>query len=172
MRFWILTALACLAPGSALAVGQGESSLSAGGGLAVLSGGQSRAGLAAELRLLRGLSDAWSARLGLQAAVVPSSQGHGATLVSQAAGVTWAYDVVNWVPFADLGLVVADVRGGGHGASQRLGGQAGGGVDYLLSRHLVASFLARVDYYPLRLAGAHEPKPVQLTFAIHVGRTF
>ena len=172
MRFRTFIILACLAPESALAVGEGESSLSAGAGGAVLFQGQSRAGVAAEFRLLHGLSDAWSARLGLQAAVAPSSQGHSATLFSQAAGVTWAYDVVNWVPFADLGLVVADVRGGGHAGSQRLGGQAGAGIDCLLSRHLVASFLGRVDYYPVRLAGADVPRPVQLTFVLHVGRTF
>jgi hypothetical protein len=172
MRFPTLIALACLAPGTALAVGEGESSLSAGGGVAVLFQGQSRTGVAAEFRLLRGISDAWSARLGLQAAVAPSSQVSTATLFSQAVGVTWAYDVVNWVPFADFGLVVADVRGGGHAASQRAGAQAGAGIDYLMSRQLVASFLGRVDYYPLRLAGADVPRPVQLSFVLHLGRTF
>jgi hypothetical protein len=173
MRFWFAFALACLVPVPAIAVGQGEASLSVGGGLAIEGQGQARAGAAAEFRLLRGLSDTWSARLGLQASVLPSSQGEKArTLLSQAAGVTWAIDVVSWVPFLDLGVVVGDVRGGGARASQRLGGQAGLGVDYLVSRHAVISFLGRVDYLPFRLAGAEQPGPTQLSFILHLGRTF
>lgn len=155
MRFWIALVFACLVPASAVAVGQGEASLSVGAGLAVAFQDDARPGAQAEFRLLRGLTDSWSARLGLQAAVLSAPQGSTTgSLISQAAGVTWAFDVVNWVPFVDLGLVVADVRGGGHPASQRLGGQAGLGLDYLLSRHTLLSLLARVDYFPLRLAGA------------------
>lgn len=173
MRFWIVFALACLTPCSAAAVGQDESSLQAGAGLAVQRQGGSRSGVEVEFRLVRGLTDAWSLRLGLQGAVLPASGGtKTATLLSQAAGVTWAFDVVNWVPFIDLGVVIADVRGAGHGASQRLGGQAGVGFDYLLSRHTVVSCLGRVDYLPLRLAGADGPRPTLLTLVLHLGRTF
>jgi hypothetical protein len=81
-------------------------------------------------------------------------------------------DIVNWVPFLDLGLLVADVRGGGHGASQRLGGQAGLGLDYLVSRHAVVSVLGRVDYLPFRLAGTTGPATTQLSVVAHLGRTF
>jgi hypothetical protein len=94
------------------------------------------------------------------------------TLLSQAVGLTWAVDIANLVPFLDLGLLAADVRGRGYRASQRLGGQAGLGVDYLVSRRLVVSFLGRVDYFPLRLAGAESPRPIQLSFVLHLGRTF
>ncbi len=173
MRFWTVFALACLTPFPAAAVGQDESSLQAGAGLAVAMQGDSRPGVEAEFRLVRGITDSWSLRLGLQGAVLPASDGHKTgTVISQAAGVTWAFDVVNWVPFIDLGILVADVRGGGHGASQRLGGQAGIGFDYLLSRRTFMSFLGRVDYLPLRLAGAEVPKPTLLSFVLHLGRTF
>ena len=173
MRFWFAFVFACLVPVPAIAVGQGEADLSLGAGLAFEFQGDGRAGAEAEFRLLRGLSDAWSARLGLQAAVIPSSHGRKtATLLSQAAGVTWAVDAVNWVPFLDLGVAVADVRGGGYGASQRLGGQAGLGVDYLVARHAAISFLGRVDYFPFRLAGADQPRTTQISFVLHLGRTF
>jgi hypothetical protein len=173
MRFWIVLALACLTPFSAAAVGQDESSLQAGAGWAVAHQGESRSGVEGEFRIVRGLTDAWSARLGLQGAVLPGSEGRKTgTIISQAAGVTWAFDVVNWVPFIDLGVVLADVRGNGHGASQRLGGQAGVGVDYLLSRHTFVSLLGRVDYFPLRLAGTDGPRPSLLSFVLHLGRTF
>jgi len=173
MRFWIALAIACLVPATTVAVGEKEASLSVGAGLAVAVQVDARPGVQGEFRLLRGLSDAWALRLGLQAAVLPASQGHKTgTLLSQAAGVTWAFDVVNWVPFLDLGVVVADVRGGGYQASQRLGSQAGLGVDYLVSRHTFLSFLGRVDYFPLRLAGAHEPQATLLTFVLHLARTF
>jgi hypothetical protein len=173
MRPWIVFALACLTPFSAAAVGQDESSLQAGAGLAVEMQGGSRPGVEAEFRLVKGLTDAWSVRLGLQGAVLPANDGHKTgTLISQAAGVTWAFDVVNWVPFIDLGVVVADVRGAGFEPSQRLGGQAGVGFDYLLSRHTFLSCLGRVDYFPLRLAGAHVPRPALLSLVLHLGRTF
>ena len=57
--------LSCLLPASALAAGPGEMSLSAGPGLALTFDSQTRAGAAADARFLYGLSDSWSARLGL-----------------------------------------------------------------------------------------------------------
>jgi hypothetical protein len=174
MRFLAPLALAWLLPTSAFAVGQGEASVSVGGGLAIEFQGESAVGAAAEIRLLRGLTDAWSARLGLQASLLPASDGRkAASVLSQAVGVTWAVDIVKLVPFLDLGLLVADVRGGGHEASQRLGVQAGLGVDYLVSRRTVVSLLGRVDFLPLRLAGsAHAPMPAVVSVVLHLGRTF
>jgi hypothetical protein len=173
MRFWSVLALAWLLPMSAFAVGEGEASLALGGGLALALQNEGRAGVEVEFRLLRGLTDAWSARLGLQAAIVPSSDGKPAgSLLSQAVGLTWAVDIANLVPFVDLGLLAADVRGGGDRASQRVGGQAGLGFDYLLSRRTVLSLLGRLDYLPLRLAGGESPRPIQLSLVLHLGRTF
>jgi hypothetical protein len=173
MRCWIALFFAGLWPASAFAVGRDEASLSAGAGLAVAFQDGAHPGAQAELRLLRGLSDSWSGRLGVQAVVVTAAQGSTATsLVGQSAGLTWALDVVNWVPFVDFGVVVADVRGGGYRPSQHMGGQAGFGFDYLASRHWVLSMLARVDYFPLRLSGADRPRPTLLSLGVHLGRTF
>jgi len=173
MRVGLAIFLIWLLPASALAVGQGEADLSGGVGLALGFQGQTRTGAEGELRLLRGISDAWAARLGLQTAWYPA---HGATpaahVTAQALGLTWSADVLNLVPFVDLGIVVGDIRGNNMVASQRLGGQFGVGADYLLSRHFTMSLLARVDYFAIRLAGGRDNAPAQLTFALNLGRAF
>ncbi len=99
----------------------------------------------------------------------PSPSAH---VTAEAAGLTLAADVLNLVPFADMGIAVADIRGGGLATSWRMGGQLGLGIDYLLSRHLVTSLLARVDYFPFRLAGGHDAHPTQASLALYLGRAF
>jgi hypothetical protein len=114
----------------------------------------------ADARLLRGISDSWAARLGLQTAWYPATDispfcpCHGPV-----AGTDLGRRRAQLVPFADVGIAVADLRGGGLAPSWRLGGQLGIGADYLLSRHLTMSLLARADYFPLRLAGGHAHTP-------------
>jgi hypothetical protein len=173
MRFGLVLALVWWLPTAALAVGQGEASLSGGLGLALAFQDQSRVGAQAEVRLLRGISDSWAARLGAQTAWYPA---HGATpsahITAQSLGLTFAADVLNWVPFVDLGIAVADIRGGGMTPSWRLGGQLGIGADYLLSRHLTLSVLAHADDFPLRLAGGHDAHPTQLSLVLFMGRAF
>src|ERR1035437_6649481 len=124
-------ALLCLIlPASAFAVGQGESALTGGPGLALALDGEPRAGAGADVRILRGLSDSWAARLGIQATWIPATGARSATRVAaQALGLTFAADIFKLVPFVDLGLVVADIRGGGQEPRQRLGGQFGIGAD-------------------------------------------
>ena len=173
MRHWLALVLLWCLPTSALALGQGEASLSGGLGPALAFQGQIRPGAQADVRLLRGLNDSWAARLGLQTAWYPASNSTpSAHVTAQALGLTWAADVLNLVPFADLGILAADVRGGGMTPSWRLGGQLGLGADYFLSRHLTMSLLARVDYLPLRLAGGHNAHPTQISLALHLGRAF
>jgi hypothetical protein len=82
-------------------------------------------------------------------------------VTTQAIGVTWALDALNFVPFADVGLLAADVRA-----------ELGGGCDYLVSRHLVTSLVAHVDYLPLHLTGGHRDRLLQATLALLVGRAF
>jgi hypothetical protein len=173
MRFGLVLLLVWWLPTATLAVGQGEASLSGGLGLAVGFQDQTRAGAQAEVRLLRGINDSWAARLGFQTAWYPAKGSNPAAHVTaQSLGLTWAADVLNLVPFADVGIAVADLRGGGVTPSWRLGGQLGIGADYLLSRHLTMSLLARADYFPLRLAGGHEAHPTQLSLVLYLGRAF
>lgn len=173
MRTWALLLLGLLTPASAFALGSGEASLSGGGGLAVSRADQTRVGAQVELRLVRGITDAWAGRLGLRADWFPSTEARGAAYVaSQSLGVTWAADVLDWVPFVDLGLVAAYAREKGAGSNERLGGQIGLGVDYFLSRHFTATLLARVDYLAFRLGGESGPRPVLFALGLHLGRVF
>ncbi|MBN2574163.1 MAG: outer membrane beta-barrel protein [Deltaproteobacteria bacterium] len=173
MRLAFALPLCALLPAAALAAGQGETALSGGPGLAVLFDGRTRAGVTADARLLYGLSDAWSARLGLQAVWMPPSDRTSASyLTVPTLGLAVAADATNLVPFAEAGMAFVDQRGGGTSSRQRLGGHLGAGADYLVSRHFTLSALARIDYYPLRLTGGHETSPTLLTFAIHLGRVF
>lgn len=173
MRFWLVLVAVALLPLPAAALGPDEAVLSAGVGPTVKLQDGARAGAQLDLRLLRGLSDSWAARLGVEIGVLPSPAGQKTgTVVTQAVGATWAVDVVTWVPFVDLGLLAADVRGGGYGESQRLGAQLGLGADYLLSPRNQVSFLGRVDYLPLRVAGTKAPAPVQLSLVVHLGHSF
>lgn len=167
-------ALLCLIlPASAFAVGQGESALTGGPGLALALDGEPRAGAGADVRILRGLSDSWAARLGIQATWIPATGARSATRVAaQALGLTFAADIFKLVPFVDLGLVVADIRGGGQEPRQRLGGQFGIGADYLVTSHFTVSLIGRLDYFALRIAGARGANPVQATFALHLGHVF
>jgi len=170
---WGCPLLLILWSGSAFALGQGEASLSGGVGPAVSFGDRTQAGVQVSARLARGLSDAWAGRLGVQSAWYPAAGAAPSLHVTtQAIGVTWALDALNFVPFADVGLLAADVRGGGSSASWHLGAELGGGCDYLVSRHLVTSLVAHVDYLPLHLTGGHRDRLLQATLALLVGRAF
>lgn len=173
MRHGIALLLFCLVPASASAGGQGEMMLGGGPALAVVVEDTARVGASADLRFLRGLSDSLSARLGLQGAWMPATGSGSATrLVAPSAGLTFAADVLHWVPFAEAGIAFADIRGGGLASRQRLGGQLGLGTDYLATRHLTLTLLARLDYFALRLAGARESSPAEITLALHLGHVF
>lgn len=173
MRVFLAIFLFLLPASSAFAVGQGEVELTLGLGGAVVVQDTTRVGFEGDFRVLRGLTDSWAARLGLQESWLPASDTPGAMHVTtQAMGATWAADVLNLVPFADFGVLLADVRGGGFSASQRLGGQLALGADYLLSRHITVALVARIDYLPWRLAGGSMPTPVEISGALHLGRVF
>jgi hypothetical protein len=173
MRLALAFLTLSLVPATVRAAGQGETAVTGGPGLAILFDGETRVGGAADLQLLHGLSDFWSARLGLQAAWLPSRDETSATrLVMPGLGLMVAADVLNLVPFAALGVVLADIRGGGVSSRQRLAGQLSLGADYLASRHLTLSLLGRIDYPALRLAGPRTSSPLLLTFALHAAYVF
>jgi hypothetical protein len=170
---WALLHLLFLFPATALAAGPGEMMLTAGPGLALVHQAETRTGASADARFLYGFSDSWSAHLGLLAAWLPASAGKSAGhVVTPSLGITAAADIVNWVPFVEAALIFGDVRGGGLASRQRLGGRLGGGIDYLLTRHLTLSLLARFDYFALALAGPDESRPLAASFALHLGRVF
>ncbi len=104
MRLWLPLLVLWWLPASARAVGQGEATLAGGIGPALAFREQTRAGVEAEARLLRGISDSWAARLGLQTAWYPADgMPPSCHVTAQSLGLTWAADALNLVPFADLG---------------------------------------------------------------------
>ena len=173
MRRALALLILCMPAPSALAAGEGEMALTAGPGLAVGLTGGARVGASVDARFLYGLTDAWSARLDLAGSWLPSSGESAATrVIAPTLGMTVAADVLNLVPFGEVGIVIGDVRGGGSAARQYLGGQLGAGVEYLLTRRLTLSLLGRIDYLALRLAGPDATDPLALTFALHLGHVF
>jgi hypothetical protein len=173
MRWSQLPLLALLFPATAGAAGPGERMLTAGPGVAFVHQDRTRTGISGDARLLYGLSDSWSAHLGLQAAWLPAAASRSAIFaVTPSLGLTAAADILNWVPFIEAALVFGDFRGGGLAARQRLGGRLGGGIDYLLTRHLTLSLLGRLDYFALALTGPEGDQPLALGFALHLGRVF
>jgi hypothetical protein len=156
------------------AAGQGETALTAGPGLAVGLTGATRVGASLDARLLYGLTDAWSARLGIAGVWLPSSSGESGAgrIVAPTLGVTVAADVLSLVPFAEAGIVFGDARGGGLAARQYLGGQLGAGLDYWVTRRLTVTLLGRIDYLALHVAGPDEAKPLLVSFALHLGYAF
>jgi hypothetical protein len=174
MRTPLLAALFCaLAPSSALAVGQGETTVTAGPDMVVLFDGQTRAGAGFDIRALHGLTDALAVRLGLQGAWLPGSASTNATrVVAPSLALGLSADVLNLVPFVEAGIVLADLRSSGMPARLRLGGQLAAGADYLLSRRLAVTAVAHADYLALRLAGDGGSVPAELALALHLGYVF
>jgi hypothetical protein len=161
-----------LVPAAAWAAGRGETAFGAGPALAVVRQGETRVGAAVDARVLYGLNDVWSAHAGLTLAWLPASDATPATLLTApAVGLTAAADIVNWVPFVQAGLALADVRRDG-GSQQRLGAQLGVGADYLISRHMTLTVLGRIDHFALAVAGAGGPTPVQLVLTLQLGHVF
>jgi hypothetical protein len=163
----------CALPGPALAAGEGEKQAGFGVGSALVGAGQEvHAGIRAEAEAALGLTDSWAGRAGASYAFLPDlpagSQRHLTTL---SLGATYSLDVLRWIPFVDLGLTLADLRGGSAN-SQYMGPQVGVGVDYLLKRGWSLAALARFDYLALRLHGAGESRPWVTTIGFRLGRIF
>jgi hypothetical protein len=173
MRRALPLLVASLSATPAFAIGEGETTLTVGPGLALGLEGSTRVGGLVDARFLFGLTDAWSARLGLAGSWLATPGAQDATqLVTPALGVTVAADVLNLVPFAEVGIAFGDVRGGGLAARHYLGGQLAAGVEYLATRRFTVSLLGRVDYFAIRLAGPDASPPLALVFALHLGRVF
>jgi len=163
----------CAAPCPARAAGAGERQISASVGFALAGGDDGgRPGIQAGVEAAMGLTDAWSGRVAASSSWQPDpASGSAAHLTVASLGMTYSLDVVRWVPFVDLGLSLADLRGDG-ASSQRLGPQVGLGVEYLLVRRWTLAALARLDYFALRLRGFGGTYPWLGCAALRIGRVF
>jgi len=158
---------------SAHATGPGEKQVAASlGGVLVGDGDRARPGMQAGIEAAIGVTDAWAGRAGVSSSWQPSPAPGGPRHVSALSlGMTYAIDVVRWVPFLDLGLSLADLRGNGAN-SQRLGPQVGLGVEYLLSPRWTLAALARFDYFALRLRESGGTRPWWASAGLRLARVF
>jgi hypothetical protein len=155
------------------AVGEGERQVAGALGFAITQDGATRAGAQGGVEGALGISDSWAARASVDVSLHPGSDAQPRRIFTALSfGFTYAFDVLRFVPFVDLGLIVADVRASGQDARQKLGPQGGIGLEYLLSRRWTLAGLARAEYLGLRLAGDTEPQPWRVTAAVRVGRVF
>jgi len=163
----------CAAPGPARATGPGEKQISASLGLALAGTDDSaRPGMQAGVEAMMGFTDSWAGRAAVGSSWQPKTgSGDPAHVTAASLGMTYSLDVVRWVPFLDLGVSLADLRGDG-ASSQRLGPQVGLGAEYLLSRRWTLAALARFDYFALRLRGPGGTQPWWACAGLRIGRVF
>jgi hypothetical protein len=163
----------CLLPCPARATGPGEKQISASLGFALAGGDDSaRPGMQAGVEATMGFTDSWAGRAAVSSSWQPEPAPGGPGHVTAASlGMTYSLDVLRWVPFLDLGVSLADLRGGG-ASSQRLGPQVGLGAEYLLSRRWTLAALARFDYLALRLRGPAGTHPWWACAGLRIGRVF
>jgi hypothetical protein len=168
-NFAILAAISC----PAHATDSGEKQVAAAVGFA-MAGGENgtRPGMQASVEAALGFTDAWAGRVTVSSSWQPEAGSRGPHHVTALSlGTVYSLDVVRWVPFLDLGFSLADLRGNG-ASSQRLGPQAGLGVEYQLSRRWTLAALVRFDYFALRLRGPGGTQPWLACAALRVGRVF
>ncbi|MGA7743349.1 MAG: outer membrane beta-barrel protein [Polyangia bacterium] len=163
----------CAAPGPARATGPGEKQISASLGFALAGTDDSaRPGMQAGVEAMMGFTDSWAGRAAVGSSWQPKTgSGDPAHVTAASLGMTYSLDVVRWVPFLDLGVSLADLRGDG-ASSQRLGPQVGLGAEYLLSRRWTLAALARFDYFALRLRGPGGTQPWWACAGLRIGRVF
>jgi hypothetical protein len=144
----------CAAPCPASAVGAGEKQVAGSVGWDMAGSGETaRSGLQASVEIGLGLSDSWAGRGGVSMAWQPGHAGGLSQVTTIQLGMTYSLDVVRWVPFVELGISLADLRGDG-ASSQRLGPQVEAGIEYLLSRRWTLAAFGRFDYLALGLSGS------------------
>ena len=162
----------CATPCPAQAAGEGEKQVSGALGFALAGDHNTRPGMQAGVEAMMGFTDSWAGRAAVSSSWQPEPASGGPGHVTAASlGMTYSLDVLRWVPFMDLGVSLADLRGGG-ASSQRLGPQVGLGAEYLLSRRWTLAALARFDYLALRLRGPAGTHPWWACAGLRIGRVF
>lgn len=124
----------------------------------VLADGRRPPGGLVGVDLQYGLTDAWAARLSLASSAHPVTADAGrpggavgATSVSL--GLTYAVDVLRFVPVIELGIGLLDLRGAINSPRRDVGLQLGIGGDYLLTRAWAVGLMLRYQHFPLQVAG-------------------
>jgi opacity protein-like surface antigen len=156
-----VVAAALLRPGGpARAAGDDEWQLSARIGAATVNVDERKPwGYAGALDLEYGLSDAWAARLSVEASGHPvsaraSDGAPGGTVETTAAlaGLTYTFDVLRLVPYAELGVGVVRFGGAVIAPHTTLAMELGVGADYLLTPRWACGVSFQYLFAPTDLA--------------------
>lgn len=130
-----------------------------------------REGAGLGLALAKGLSDSLGMRGAADLAWL-RKQGETSHLISNfSLCVSLAMDVLSWVPYADLGLLVTDFRSRNH-SSQWLGTRMEAGIEYLFSPRTLFTIAARSDWLVVHLAGDQSTRPIHLAVLFGAARLF
>jgi hypothetical protein len=151
----VLALAVCLsAARSAAAAGEREwqAGLRLGAGTVSIDG-RKPWGIAGGLDVEYGLTDAWAIRLSLEGSTHDVSKANAMDMRPEGAirtdaaliGITYAFDVLRLVPYADLQIGVAQVRGAVTAPQTLLAMELGLGADYFVSRR----FLAGISFHYL-----------------------
>lgn len=116
-------------------------------------------GMAGGLDVEYGLTDSWSLRLSFEASTHDVSKSSdmdmrpAGTIHTDAAllGVTYTFDVLRLVPYADLQAGIAQVTGAVVTPQSLLAMELGVGADYFLSRHVTAGLSFHYLFEPADL---------------------
>jgi Outer membrane protein beta-barrel domain len=154
--------VALLAPAVARAAGAEEWQLSARLGVGDLHiDGRSPLGIGGAIELEYGFSDAWAVRLmAAESAhsvdaemppMMPQLPGGWARATSLLGGVTYTFDVLRMVPYAQLGIGYVRFGGAVRETRTELAGELGLGADYWLTRRWAMGVVLQYLFAPVDL---------------------
>jgi len=167
----VALALLAVAMTTAARASEGEWLVAGGAGAAWLrQGGAWHPGGVLGLEGQYGVTDAWLLRATLDGSWHASSGDTRPRALGGSAGITYAVDVLRVIPFAELGVAVADLGGVAGGARTDLGVDVGVGAEYLLTRRWSLSLAVRARALPLGLRGDAAGTPARVGFMLRLGR--
>ena len=178
--------VALLAPATARAVGAEEWQLSARLGIGDLHiDGRSPLGFVGALELEYGFSDAWAARFmaaesahsvdEVMTPMMPTLPGGWARVTSLLGGVTYTFDVLRMVPYAQLGIGFVRFDGAVKTTRTELAGELGLGADYWLTRRWAIGGVLQYLFAPVDLfehLGELGQSPFAFSLTVRASRLF
>ncbi len=171
------------APATARAVGEDEWQLSARLGIGDLHiDDRSPIGFVGAVELEYGLSDAWAARVlagesahSVDARMMDHAPGGWARATSLLGGVTYTFDVLRMVPYAQLGVGLVRFEGAVKEPRTELAGELGLGADYWLTRRWAIGTTLQYLFAPVDLfehLGELGQSPFAFSLTIRASRLF
>ncbi|HEY2902986.1 MAG TPA: outer membrane beta-barrel protein [Polyangia bacterium] len=172
-----------LAPAAARAAGEDEWQLSARLGIGDLHiDDRSPFGPVAAVEVERGFTDAWALRLMLSesahsvdARMADHAPGGWARVSSLLAGVTYTFDVLRLVPYAQLGAGFVRFDGAVKQPRMELAGELGLGADYWLTKRWAVGGVLQYLFTPVDLfehLGELGQSPFAFSLSVRASRLF